>query len=113
MRKRAGYQLAHPISHSLKNRAVFRRRSVTELPLKGRFRLFRLSNPAKKKRMNGQTLVGLALALVLAILLAGLYALLKGGGTSKIWSNRLMRYRVLAQFAAILIIGLALYLGAG
>jgi hypothetical protein len=38
------------------------------------------------------------------ILLAGLYTLWVGGEVSRTWSNRLMRYRVLAQFVAILII---------
>ena len=38
------------------------------------------------------------------ILLAGLYTLVVGGETSRNWSNRLMRLRVLAQFIAILII---------
>ena len=63
--------------------------------------------------MSGQTLVAIALALVFVILLAGLLALLKGDQASKTWSNRLMRYRVLAQFVAILIIGVVLYFGAG
>ena len=62
--------------------------------------------------MSGQILVAIALALVFFILLTGLYALLKGGQASKNWSNRLMRYRVVAQFAAILIIGVVLYFGA-
>jgi hypothetical protein len=63
--------------------------------------------------MSGQTLVAITLALVFVILLAGLLALLKGAQASKTWSNRLMRYRVLAQFVAILIIGVVLYFGAG
>jgi hypothetical protein len=63
--------------------------------------------------MSGQTLVAIALALVFVILLAGLLALLKGGPASKTWANRLMRYRILAQFVAFLIIGVVLYFGVG
>ena len=59
--------------------------------------------------MTGQTLVALAVAAVAAVLLAGLYTLWIGGETSRNWSNRLMRIRVLAQFIAILIIMTVLY----
>jgi hypothetical protein len=59
--------------------------------------------------MSGKLLVALALALVVAILLAGLYTLWKGGETSVSWSNRLMRLRVLAQFIAIIVIMAVLY----
>ena len=43
------------------------------------------------------------------ILAAGLSTLWVGGETSRRWSNRLMRYRVLAQFVAILIVLAVLY----
>jgi hypothetical protein len=46
---------------------------------------------------------------VVLILLAGLYTLVVGGETSRNWSNRLMRLRVLAQLIAILIIMAVLY----
>lgn len=59
--------------------------------------------------MNGKILVALALAVVVAILLAGLYTLWKGGDTSVSWSNRLMRWRVLAQFIAVIVIMTVLY----
>jgi hypothetical protein len=59
--------------------------------------------------MTGQVLVALSVALVAAVLLAGLYTLWIGGETSRNWSNRLMRLRVLAQFIAILIIMTVLY----
>ena len=59
--------------------------------------------------MTGQVLVALSVALVSAVLLAGLYTLWIGGETSRNWSNRLMRLRVLAQFIAILIIMTVLY----
>jgi len=59
--------------------------------------------------MSGKVVVALALAVVVSILLAGLYTLWKGGDTAVSWSNRLMRLRVLAQFVAIIIIMAVLY----
>ena len=57
----------------------------------------------------GKVLVVLALAAVLAILLAGLFVMSLGGAVANKWSNRLMRYRVLAQAVAILIVLAVLY----
>lgn len=57
----------------------------------------------------GSILVIIALAVVLAILLAGLVVMAMGGQVSKEWSNRLMRYRILAQAVAILIVILVIY----
>ena len=57
----------------------------------------------------GKVLVIIALAAVLAILLAGLFVMSLGGQISREWSNRLMRYRVLAQAVAILIVLAVLY----
>jgi len=57
----------------------------------------------------GGTMVAIAIAAVALILLAGLYTLWVGGDTSRTWSNRLMRLRVLAQAVAILVIMLVLY----
>jgi hypothetical protein len=57
----------------------------------------------------GKVLVILALAVVLGILLAGLFVMSLGGQISREWSNRLMRYRVLAQAVAILIVLAVLY----
>ena len=54
--------------------------------------------------MGGMIVVGIALAVVAMILAAGLSTLWVGGDTQRRWSNRLMRYRVLAQFVAILVI---------
>ena len=51
----------------------------------------------------------IAIGLVAAILIAGLYTLWAGGDVARTWSNRLMRMRVVAQFIAILIIMLVLY----
>jgi hypothetical protein len=63
--------------------------------------------------MSGGVLVALALGVVFAILLAGLYVLFAGGTLSRNWSNRLMRWRVLAQFVAILVIMAVLYFRGG
>jgi NADH:ubiquinone oxidoreductase subunit 6 (subunit J) len=57
----------------------------------------------------GKVLVVVALGAVLVILLAGLFVMSLGGSIAKEWSNRLMRYRVLAQAVAILIVLLVLY----
>ena len=62
--------------------------------------------------MLGKFLVALGLAAVALILVGGLYTLWIGGETSRNWSNRLMRMRVLAQFITVLIILAVLYFGA-
>jgi len=54
-------------------------------------------------------LVAVAVGIVFLVLCAGLYTLWKGGETSRTWSNKLMRIRVLAQFIAIIVIMAALY----
>lgn len=59
--------------------------------------------------MSGKILVGIAIALVVTVLLGGLYTLSKSGAVAASWSNRLMRLRVLAQFIAIVIIMAVLY----
>ena len=55
--------------------------------------------------------VFIAIVAVALILSAGLYTLWVGGDTAKSWSNRLMRWRVLAQFVAIIIIMSVAYFG--
>jgi nitrogen fixation-related uncharacterized protein len=54
-------------------------------------------------------LIPVSLAAVLLALLAGLYALFRGGDFGRSYSNRLMRLRVLLQFIAILILVAALW----
>jgi hypothetical protein len=54
-------------------------------------------------------LVAIAVGIVFLVLCAGLYTLWKGGDTSRTWSNKLMRIRILAQFIAIILIMAALY----
>ena len=56
-----------------------------------------------------KVVVFIAIVVVALILMAGLYTLCVGGDTAKSWSNRLMRWRVLAQFIAIIIIMIVLY----
>lgn len=46
-------------------------------------------------------LLGAALVAVLGILAAGFYALFRGGEFGRRWSNKLMQWRVMAQFTAI------------
>ena len=55
-------------------------------------------------------LVVLALSVVAVILLFGLSTLWVGGDYSKKWSNRLMRYRIIAQFVAIVVMMAVVYL---
>ncbi len=64
----------------------------------------RVDNPAM-----GKALVAVAVGIVFVVLCLGLYTLWKGGNTSRSWSNKLMRIRVLAQFIAIIIIMAVLY----
>jgi hypothetical protein len=59
--------------------------------------------------MSGGVVVGIAITAVVLILAAGLSTLWVGGETSRKWSNRLMRYRVIAQAIAVAIIMTVLY----
>ncbi|HEY1632389.1 MAG TPA: twin transmembrane helix small protein [Rhizomicrobium sp.] len=59
--------------------------------------------------MIGKLFVIIALIVVAAIFLAGMVTMWIGGETSNKWSNRLMRYRVLAQGVAIAIILVVLW----
>ena len=54
-------------------------------------------------------LIPISLAAVLMALLAGLYALYRGGDFGRSYSNKLMRLRVLLQFVAILVLVAALW----
>jgi hypothetical protein len=65
--------------------------------------------PRRTPGMTGQALVVLSVLVVAMVLAAGLYTLWIGGETSRNWSNKLMRIRVLAQFIAIIIIMSVLY----
>ncbi len=50
-------------------------------------------------------LIPIALIATLAILIAGVVSMLRGGSFNAKYSNKLMRMRVIAQLAAILLIG--------
>ncbi len=49
-------------------------------------------------------LIYLALAIVFATLCFGIFAMFRGGDFGRSWSNKAMRFRVVAQFCAILIL---------
>ncbi len=55
------------------------------------------------------TLVVVALAGTLAVLVAGVFAMARGGEFNRKWGNKLMRARVVTQGLAILLLG-ALFL---
>lgn len=55
------------------------------------------------------SLIPIAVAVVFVILAVGIWTMFKGGAVSRSWSNKMMRLRVVAQFAAILILCGALY----
>ena len=55
------------------------------------------------------TLLYVVLALVLAVLVTGVYAMLRGGEFGHTWSNRLMRARVFFQFVAIVLVVLVFW----
>jgi hypothetical protein len=63
--------------------------------------------------MIGNLLIFLALAAVALVLLGGIVVMAIGGQTSARWSNVLMRYRIIAQAAALLIIALVVYVASG
>ena len=50
------------------------------------------------------TLLYILLAVVVVVLCLGVFALFKGGDFGRSWSNKLMRARVVIQFAAILVL---------
>lgn len=51
-----------------------------------------------------QFLIPISLFVVTCILLVGIYSLFVGGDFSRSYSNKLMRLRVVAQFAAVMVI---------
>lgn len=54
-------------------------------------------------------LIPIAVGVVFVVLAVGIYTMFRGGDVSRSWSNKMMRLRVVAQFAAILILCAALY----
>lgn len=49
-------------------------------------------------------LIPVSLGAVVLVLIAGIYALFRGGDFGRSYSNKLMRLRVLMQFIAVLIL---------
>ncbi len=58
---------------------------------------------------EGKLLIGIAILIVAGVLAAGLYSLFRGADFSRSYSNKLMRYRVVAQFVAIIVVMAVLY----
>lgn len=56
------------------------------------------------------TLMALGMALTLAVLVAGIISMTRGGEFNQRWSNRLMRYRIVAQAFALLMFAIGLML---
>ncbi|MDR3527289.1 MAG: twin transmembrane helix small protein [Rhizomicrobium sp.] len=54
-----------------------------------------------------------ALGAVAVILLGGIVVMAIGGETSSRWSNTLMRYRIIAQAVALLVIAVVVYVASG
>jgi hypothetical protein len=54
-------------------------------------------------------LIPASLVLVFGALSFGMYALFRGGDFERSWSNRMMRFRVLFQFIAVIIVMAALF----
>ena len=54
-------------------------------------------------------LIPIAVGVVFVVLLIGIYTMFRGGDIDRSWSNKMMRLRVITQFAAILILCAAVY----
>jgi uncharacterized membrane protein len=60
--------------------------------------------------LEGKILVGVATAIVAVVLIVGLYSLYRGGDFARSYSNKIMRLRIVAQFVAIVVIMVVLYI---
>jgi hypothetical protein len=56
-------------------------------------------------------LLGIAMLAVLAVLVMGLFSMVKGGEFNRKYGNRLMRWRVGLQAVALVLFAIALVLG--
>ena len=63
--------------------------------------------------MAGAIIILVALGAVAVILLGGIVVMAIGGETSSRWSNALMRYRIIAQAVALLVIAVVVYVASG
>jgi hypothetical protein len=59
--------------------------------------------------LEGKILVAIACIIVAGVLGFGLYSLYRGGDFARSYSNKIMRLRIVAQLAAIVIIMTVLY----
>ncbi len=59
--------------------------------------------------LEGKIIVAVAVGIVALVLLVGLYSLFRGGDFARSYSNKIMRLRIVAQLAAIVIIMAVLY----
>ncbi|MBL8548716.1 MAG: twin transmembrane helix small protein [Hyphomonadaceae bacterium] len=57
-------------------------------------------------------LIPIALGVVFLTLCFGIYTLFRGGDFGRSWSNKAMRFRVVAQFIAILVLVAAMWIKA-
>jgi hypothetical protein len=57
--------------------------------------------------------LAVALAAVVAVLFAGLFAMARGGEFNRKYGNKLMRWRVVLQGSAIVLFALAMWLARG
>jgi nitrogen fixation-related uncharacterized protein len=55
------------------------------------------------------SLIPVALVVVFITLCFGIFALFRGGDFGRSWSNKAMRFRIIAQFVAILILVAAMW----
>lgn len=55
-------------------------------------------------------LIPIALGVVFLTLCFGIYTLFRGGDFGRSWSNKAMRFRVVAQFIAILVLVAAMWM---
>ncbi len=60
-----------------------------------------------------QVIVLIALFVTLGVLLVGVIGMAKGGEFNKKYGNKLMRMRVIAQFTALVLMGLFALISAG
>lgn len=56
-------------------------------------------------------LAGITVLAVLAVLLTGVIGMARGGEFNRRWGNTLMRWRVMLQLLAVLLLGLAFLAG--
>lgn len=78
-------------------------------------RLALIASGRYMNRMNAfsTVLIVVAMLTTLGVLFAGLIAMARGGDFNRKYGNRLMRWRVMAQFTAIVIFAIAMLINQG